>query len=172
MLLTLLAVSAAAQTSPTPKPTPIDNSKWMAPLKAASEKMKKADYAGAVVSYTECLNVTKAFACLYGRATAYTVLKKYALAMTDANDGLKISPEASEMFSLRAKLHLFNKEPLLAISDLDKAVEFDSENPDYYLERADLYCVMTIDKVNFKIMAVKDQKKAKELGGVVEKPCK
>lgn len=178
LLLVFTAASAASQqtvspsTKPTPVSKPVDSSLWMTPMTAAGEKMKKADYAGAVASYTSCLEARKAFACYYGRATANMALKKYDLAMKDANDGLKVNPEASEMYSLRATLHLVDNEPLLAISDLDKAIEYDDENPDYYLERADVYCGMTIRDVSFKSLAAKDQKKAKDLGGKIVKPCK
>ena len=172
LLLIIATASAAAQQSPSPQATPIDNSKWMTPLKAAGERMKKADFAGAVVSYTECLNVIKALACYNGRATAHLALKKYALAMTDVNEGLKVSPEASELYSLRATLHRVNKEPLAAIGDLSKAIEYDPETPDYYLFRANIYCGLTYQGVSFTPLAKKDEAKAKELGGVVEKPCK
>lgn len=178
LFLVLTAISAASQqavspsTKPTPAPQSVDNSIWITPMTAAGKKMKKADYAGAAASYTECLEAKKAFACYYGRAVANMALKRYDLAMTDANDGLKLSPEASEMYALRASLYLVDNEPLLAVGDLDKAVEYDEENPDYYLERADVYCGMTIRDVSFKSLAVKDQKKAKDLGGKIVKPCK
>ena len=163
--------------TPTDKPSspilkPVDNSVWLIPMKAASEKMKQKDYSGAVVSYTECLNAKPVFPCYYGRATAYMAVKKYDLAMADADSGIKLSPEASEMFSLRASLHLIDDDPLAALADLDKAIKFDPENPDYYLDRADINCTFRPNGVSFKALAIQDQKKAKELGGKVLKPCK
>jgi tetratricopeptide (TPR) repeat protein len=174
LLLAFAVVPAASQqpVAPSPKPTPVDNSAWITPMKAANEKAKNRDYAGAVESFTECLMARAVFACYYGRATAYLALKKYDLAMNDANDGLKVSPESSDLYSLRATLHRVNKKPLDAISDLDKAIEYDDENPEYYIDRADVYCSMKMKNVSFKTLALKDQAKAKELGGKVLKPCK
>ncbi len=174
--LVLPPLSDLMKTAPDKTPTttakPVDSSAWLVPMKTASEKMKAKDFAGAVASYTECLNAKAVFACFYGRATAYMALKKYDLARADADAGIKQSPEASELFALRATLDIVDDDLLAALADLGKAIEFDPENPDYYLDRADINCRYKPNGVSFKTLAIQDQKKAVELGGKVINPCK
>ncbi len=161
-----------APEKPSTTAKPVDSSAWLVPMKAAGEKMKAKNFAGAVASYTECLNAKAVFACFYGRATAYMALNKYDLARADADAGIKQSPEASELFALRATLDIVDDDLLAALADLSKAIEFDPENPDYYLDRADINCRYKPNGVSFKTLAIQDQKKAVELGGKVINPCK
>ena len=48
-------------------------------------------------------------------------------------------PDKAELYSVRASMYAENKQLELAIMDLDKAVELEPENPNYYLSRAYLH---------------------------------
>lgn len=57
---------------------------------------------------------------------------------------------------------------ILAIGDLDKAIGFDDTNAELYLLRATLHCKIS----EFKMLATDDEKRARELGGTVVRPCR
>lgn len=131
--------------------------------------MTKKDYAGAVVSYSECLKLAdQAVLCFKNRAMSYYFLKKYDLALTDINEAIKISADNPELYNIRGFIKFNNDDALGASVDLDRAVMLDPQNPEWYANRAIINCKIK----EFMFLAEIDEEKVRQLGGKVVKPCK
>lgn len=137
-------------------------------MKAGTEKLNVKDYDGAIKSYTECLNNTQAIMCYKNRGIAYGFKKQYKLALADFDEVIKINPKSAESLSTRGLMRMVTGDMFGALSDVEKAVELEPENPQMYLNRASIFCQIK----EYQIFVKQDEDKARELGGKVLNPCK
>lgn len=155
------------QTAKTDLPKTNSQTDWTKFLKAGTEKLKVKDYDGAIKSYTECLKVTQAIMCYKNRGITYGFKKQYQLALADFDQVIKINPKSAETFSTRGLLRMETGDIFGALSDVEKAVELEPENPQMYLNRASIFCRIK----EYRVFVKQDEDKARELGGKVVNPC-
>jgi tetratricopeptide (TPR) repeat protein len=155
-------------TGATKQPKPNTQTDWTKFLKAGTEKLNAKDYDGAIKAYTECLKAAQAIMCYKNRGIANGFKKQYKLALADFDEVIKINSENAENFSTRALLRMETGDMFGALSDVEKAVKLEPENPQMYLNRASIFCRIK----EYRIFVKQDEDKARELGGKVVNPCK
>ncbi len=92
---------------------------------------------------TDYLRVLEEDATNYSAQLGLALLCQNTNKMTEALERITLMveghPDKAELYSVRAGMYAENKQPELAIMDLDKAVELEPENQNYYLARAYLH---------------------------------
>ena len=92
---------------------------------------------------TDYLRVLEEDATNYSAQLGLALLCQNTNKMTEALERITLMveghPDKAELYSVRAGMYAENKQPELAIMDLDKAVDLEPENQNYYLARAYLH---------------------------------
>ncbi len=94
---------------------------------------------------------------LYYRAISYRKIGDFKSSIVDFTAILKKLPEEASIYSERGVSYFHNKQIDLALKDMDKAVEFEPNNPYRYSSRAYILAYKDVDA------AILDYKKAIEL---------
>ena len=93
--------------------------------------------------WIDYLRVLEEDAINYSAQLGLALLCQNTNKMTEALERITLMveghPDKAELYSVRASMYAENKQLELAIMDLDKAVELEPENPNYYLSRAYLH---------------------------------
>ncbi|MBO7660247.1 MAG: tetratricopeptide repeat protein, partial [Bacteroidaceae bacterium] len=101
---------------------------------------QRHEYAEARIDY---LRVLEEDAINYSAQLGLALLCQNTNKMTEALERITLMveghPDKAELYSVRASMYAENKQLELAIMDLDKAVELEPVNPNYYLSRAYLH---------------------------------
>ena len=98
---------------------------------------QRHEYMEARIDY---LRVLEEDAINYSAQLGLALICQNTNKMTEALERITLMveghPDKAELYSVRASMYAENKQPELAIMDLDRAVELEPENPNYYLSRA------------------------------------
>ncbi len=98
-------------------------------LERGQRLIDEEDYQGAVVAFTELIELQPQLAVGYvGRAGAYFGLEQYNRAITDLDQAARLEPETGGIYSQRALAHYENKDYKQAEADNREALRLDPQN--------------------------------------------
>jgi tetratricopeptide (TPR) repeat protein len=127
-------------------------------LQQGKDFFEQAAYNKTILVLTQFLeeNINHADA-LYYRAISYRKVGDFKSSIVDFTAMLKKLPEEASIYSERGVSYFHNKQIDLALKDMDRAVEFEPNNPYRYSSRAFILAYKDVDA------AILDYKKAIEL---------
>ncbi len=158
---------------------------------------------GAIESFTKAIAVDPKYIDAYKRrADMYFIQKNFDKLLADYSKLIELAPTNARYYFIRAEIYSLGIQKYeLALADMNNAIRLDSNFPDNFVMRSDIYhktkkyelevadlttaIKLKPDEVNYyifraraycdqgsKTQAKADEQKAVALGGKIEEPCK
>lgn len=125
---------------------------------AASEA--KGDYAKAIIEYQDALALDPSAAIYYSIGKCYYYLNRLSLAVQNGKKAIELNNKRPEYFALLADIYSSARQPDSAVIMLNKVIELDSSNIDYY------YRLARIQEINRPVQAIEIYNKILEKFGL------
>lgn len=126
-------------------------------------EQRNGNLESAIKSYDKATELDKDYPTAYiSRGSAYLDLKNYSKAIENYTIAIKLSPENEEPYAYRGRAYYEIDSLKLSKNDFDIAIKLNSNFGYAYTNRA----LLKYTKLNDKISACEDLKKASELGDV------
>ncbi|MEO0932569.1 MAG: tetratricopeptide repeat protein, partial [Cyanobacteria bacterium J06641_2] len=122
----------------------INNNKTLSTVRdyfnRAEDKVEQGDLSGAVLDYTQAINLKPKFIQAYNsRGLAHRKARNYQKAIADYNQAIKINPKYAEALNNRGLAHYYLKDYQSAIADFNQALKINPRLATAYSNRGLVY---------------------------------
>jgi tetratricopeptide (TPR) repeat protein len=99
---------------------------------------ESGQYRQAIGDFTRELELRKSAATYLDRARSYESREKYQAAIDDCAHAIALEPQNPDLYYHRSKIYLVSQEPIKAMDDLNKALEYYPNSPKFRIAKGTL----------------------------------